>query len=126
MTSRLCAFCSIRRDSFVAENALAYAIYDKFPVTDGHVLVIPKRHAENYFSLTEDELLACDGLLRQLHVHLRDKDSFVEGFNIGMNAGAVAGQTVFHCHIHLIPRRNGDVDDPRGGIRNVIPGKGKY
>jgi len=119
-----CVFCSIPTDRVIAENPLAYAIRDKFPVTDGHLLVIPKRHAENYFSLTQDELLACDGLLRRLRDDFRDNDSSVEGFNIGMNAGEVAGQTVFHCHIHLIPRRRGDVPDPRGGVRNLIPGKG--
>ena len=126
LDNNACVFCSIPADRIVAESSLAYAIRDKFPVTDGHLLVIPKRHAENYFSLTQDELLACDGLLRQLRDDFRDKDSSVEGFNIGMNAGAVAGQTVFHCHIHLIPRRNGDVVDPRGGIRHVIPAKGRY
>ena len=125
LDNNACVFCSIPTDRVIAENPLAYAIRDKFPVTDGHLLVIPKRHAENYFSLTQDELLACDGLLRQLRDDFRDKDSSVEGFNIGMNAGAVAGQTVFHCHIHLIPRRNGDVVDPRGGIRHVIPAKGR-
>ena len=102
LDSKPCVFCSISSDRVVAENTLAYAIRDKFPVTDGHLLVIPKRHAENYFSLTQDELLACDGLLRQLRDDFRDKDSSVEGFNIGMNAGEVAGQTVFHCHIHLM------------------------
>ncbi len=126
LDNKPCVFCSVSSDRVIADNALAYAIRDAFPVTDGHLLVIPKRHTENYFSLTQDELLACDGLLRQLRDHFRDKDSFVEGFNIGINVGAVAGQTVFHCHIHLIPRRSGDVDDPRGGIRHVIPGKGKY
>ena len=104
MNSRLCAFCSIRRDSVVAANALAYAIYDKFPVTNRHVLVIPKRHAENYFSLTQDELIACDGLLRQLRDEVERADPSVKGFNIGMNAGEVAGQTVFHCHIHFSRR----------------------
>ena len=121
-----CTFCSIPADRVVADNSLAYAIHDKFPVTDGHVLVIPKRHAEDYFSLAQDELLACDALLRQLREDIERADSSVEGFSIGMNAGAVAGQTVFHCHIHLIPRRSGDVDDPRGGVRHLIPGKGSY
>ena len=122
----LCVFCSISLDQVVAENALAYAILDKFPVAEGHLLVIPKRHAENYFSLTQEELLACDDLLRELRDEIKVKDSKVKGFNIGINAGKVAGQTVFHCHIHLIPRREGDVDDPRGGIRHLMPGKGKY
>ena len=126
LDNKPCVFCSIPSDRVIADNALAYAIRDAFPVTDGHLLVIPKRHTENYFSLTQDELLACDVLLRQLRNDIESKDSAVQGFNIGMNAGEVAGQTVFHCHIHLIPRREGDVDDPRGGIRNMIEGKGKY
>ena len=90
-------------DRLIAENALAYAIYDKYPVTDGHLLVIPKRHADDYFGLTTDEVLACDALVRQLRAEIQNNDSSVEGFNLGMNAGEVAGQTVFHCHIHLIP-----------------------
>ena len=121
-----CMFCSIPADRLVTENTLAYAIYDKYPVTDGHLLVIPKRHADDYFALTTDEVLACDALVRQLRHDIQDNDLSVEGFNIGMNTGEVAGQTVFHCHIHLIPRRRGDVDDPRGGVRHVIPAKGKY
>ena len=126
LNNKSCIFCLIPSDRVVAHNSLAYAIHDKFPVTDGHVLVIPKRHAEDYFSLAQDELLACDALLRQLRGDIERADSNVEGFNLGVNAGAAAGQTVFHCHIHLIPRRSGDVDDPRGGIRHLIPGKGSY
>jgi len=95
-------------------------------VTDGHTLVIPKRHAEDYFSLKKDELIACDALLRQLRVDIQHDDPLVEGFNIGINSGAVAGQTIFHCHIHLIPRKKGDVENPRGGVRHLIPGKGDY
>lgn len=126
MGNQPCTFCSISADRVIADNALAYAISDKYPVTEGHLLVIPKRHAESYFSLTQEELLACDVLLRQLRNDIEREDSTVKGFNIGINSGKVAGQTVFHCHIHLIPRREGDVDDPRGGVRHLIPGKGKY
>ena len=121
-----CLFCSIDSDRIIAENALAYAIRDGFPVTEMHTLVIPKRHAVDYFSLTKEELKACDSLLRQLKVEIEESDDSVQGFNIGMNAGAVAGQTIFHCHIHLIPRREGDVENPRGGVRHLIPGKGNY
>tara|TARA_B110000503_G_C6924908_1_gene320281 strand:- start:66 stop:416 length:351 start_codon:yes stop_codon:yes gene_type:complete len=110
----------------IATNDLAYAICDGFPVTDGHALIIPKRHIEDYFGLTQQELLDCDALLRTLKVQIQQDDTNVEGFNIGMNAGQAAGQTIFHCHIHLIPRRTGDVDEPRGGIRHLIPGKGAY
>ena len=121
-----CLFCSIDSDRIIAENALAYAIRDGFPVTEMHTLVIPKRHAVDYFSLTKEELMACDSLLRQLKEKIEESDDSVQGFNIGMNAGAVAGQTIFHCHIHLIPRREGDVENPRGGVRHLIPGKGNY
>lgn len=108
------------------QNDLAFAILDGFPVTEGHALVIPKRHVEDYFGLTREELIACDDLLRQLRETEMAGDPSIQGFNIGMNAGAVAGQTVFHCHIHLIPRRQGDVENPRGGVRHLIPGKGHY
>ena len=121
-----CLFCSIDESRVIASSALVYAIRDGFPVTEGHTLVIPKRHVEDYFGLTQDELLACDSLLRAVREEIQQADSSVEGFNIGMNAGAVAGQTIFHCHIHLIPRREGDVDEPRGGVRHLIPGKGSY
>jgi diadenosine tetraphosphate (Ap4A) HIT family hydrolase len=110
----------------IADNDLAYAIRDGFPVTEGHTLVIPKRHVEDYFGLSKGEVLACNDLLQSLREDIRSSDTSVLGFNIGMNAGKVAGQTIFHCHIHLIPRRDGDVDDPRGGVRGVIPGKQKY
>ena len=110
----------------IAQNELAYAIRDGFPVTALHTLVIPKRHVEDYFGLTSGELLACDALLRSLKSDITRTDPMVVAFNIGMNAGRAAGQTIFHCHIHLIPRREGDVENPRGGVRHVIPGKGFY
>jgi ATP adenylyltransferase len=121
-----CLFCSIPPERVIATNELAYAIRDGFPVTAGHTLVIPKRHATDYFELTQADLLACDDLLRELRSSILADDPTVEGFNIGMNAGEVAGQTIFHCHIHLIPRRKGDVENPRGGVRHLIPGKGFY
>lgn len=121
-----CIFCEMPAQRVIMENTHAYAIHDGFPVTKGHSLVIPKRHVIDYFGLTSDELLACDELLRRLRqMNLRD-DPTVAGFNIGANAGAVAGQTVFHCHLHLIPRRAGDVANPRGGVRHTIPGMGHY
>lgn len=121
-----CFFCSVPAERVIAENELAYAIYDGFPVTEGHALVIPKRHMLDYFTLTQGDLIACDELLRTLREEILQSDSSVKGFNIGINAGAAAGQTIFHCHIHLIPRREGDVENPRGGVQNVIPGKGSY
>lgn len=110
----------------VEDNYLAYLIRDGFPVADGHSLIIPKRHVEDYFGLTPDELLACDQLIRSARERLIEEDESIDGFNIGINSGAAAGQTVFHCHFHLIPRRTGDVENPRGGVRNIIPGKGNY
>ena len=124
--SSSCLFCSIPPERIIAENDLAFAIRDGFPVTEDHTLVIPKRHAEDYFELTAEELLACDDLLRKLRGDILYADSGVQGFNIGMNVGAAAGQTIFHCHIHLIPRRSGDVENPRGGVRGVIPKKQSY
>ena len=121
-----CLFCEIPKERVIAENALAYAIRDGFPVTPLHTLIIPKRHATTYFELLEEEILACNELIKNLRASIQSEDQTVDGFNIGMNAGESAGQTVFHCHIHLIPRRLGDVENPRGGVRHLIPGKGYY
>jgi ATP adenylyltransferase len=110
----------------ITSNELAYAIYDGFPVTEHHCLIIPYRHAETYFDLTIEEREACHQLINDLKSVIEDMDGSVDGFNIGMNSGASAGQTVFHCHIHLIPRRTGDVENPRGGVRGVIPAKQQY
>ncbi len=120
----MCLFCEIPTDRVIASNDLAYAIHDGFPVTPLHTLIIPKRHVETYFDLTEAEILACNRLLSGRREEILKSDPAVEAFNIGMNAGDIAGQTIFHCHIHLIPRRKGDVENPRGGIRHLIPGKG--
>ena len=124
--SGTCVFCNIKNDRIVADNEYAYAILDGFPVTAQHSLIIPKRHVEDFFGLTENELLACNSLLQTLRTEIIKEDPSVKGFNIGMNSGSVAGQTIFHCHIHLIPRREGDVENPRGGVRHVMPGRGNY
>ena len=126
LSDEQCLFCNIPQELIIAENSFAYAIKDEFPVTEGHTLVIPKNHVDEYFGLSIEELLGCDNLLKAIRRDLLLIDDTIKGFNIGMNSGAVAGQTILHCHIHLIPRREGDVDDPRGGVRNVIPGKGLY
>lgn len=126
MKEKGCIFCELPDDRVVDKNALALAFRDAYPVTEGHTLIIPKRHEAEYFDLTEEEALACKQLLeRQKHAVMAE-DVTVTGFNIGMNCGIDAGQTVFHCHIHLIPRRRGDVENPIGGIRHLIPGKGNY
>tara|TARA_B100000929_G_scaffold283156_1_gene263922 strand:- start:714 stop:1091 length:378 start_codon:yes stop_codon:yes gene_type:complete len=121
-----CLFCNIPTVRIVLENELAYAVRDGYPVTEMHSLIIPKRHIQDYFDLTKEELIACDQLIRSLKDEISNSDNSVNGFNIGMNSGETAGQTIFHCHIHLIPRRTGDVDNPRGGVRNIIPGMGNY
>jgi len=122
-----CLFCDAYLDrEVVAENTLAYAIKDGFPVTEGHMLIIPKRHVDDYFGLSTAEVSATHQLLHKLKADLSSADPTISGFNIGMNAGESAGQTVFHCHTHLIPRRGGDVDNPRGGVRHVVDGKGYY
>jgi diadenosine tetraphosphate (Ap4A) HIT family hydrolase len=121
-----CIFCNPPEDRVFLQNHLAYVLWDGFPVTRLHSLVMPRRHAEDYFSLTREELIACDDLLRKASEALRTDDAFIKGFNIGVNVGSVAGQTIFHCHFHLIPRRTGDVENPRGGVRHLIPGKGDY
>jgi ATP adenylyltransferase len=124
-----CLFCALQisdASRIVAENDLAYAIRDGYPVTDGHTLLIPKRHAADYFELTEQEVQAVSQLLSSQREVLQGSDAAIQGFNVGMNCGEVAGQSIFHCHVHLIPRRLGDVDEPLGGVRNVIPGKGTY
>ena len=129
MATENCLFCNIQtveRTRIIAENELAYVIRDGFPVTPGHTLIIPKRHAVDYFELVQSEVLAINALMHEQKKQLMLDDSSIEGFNIGMNCGEVAGQTIFHCHVHLIPRRRGDVENPRGGVRHVIAGKGFY
>ena len=121
-----CIFCELPKDRIICENNLAIAFYDLFPVSEKHTLIIPRRHIKDFFELTEDELIACNELINKLKKTLLIDDSLISGFNIGINCGEDAGQTVFHCHIHLIPRRKGDVDNPQGGVRHVIPTKGNY
>jgi ATP adenylyltransferase len=124
--NQACLFCTIGEDRIIAENELCYAIRDGFPVTPMHTLVIPKRHVADYFDLYQPELNAIQSLLLELRSQIIGSDATVTGFNVGINTGADAGQTIFHVHVHLIPRRKGDVPDPRGGVRGVIPEKQKY
>ncbi len=121
-----CVFCEAPASRVAAENELAFAIRDLYPVAEGHTLVIPKRHVASWFSLFQPELNAVNQLLQTEQLKLRDKDHRIAAFNVGINDGAEAGQTVGHCHVHLIPRRQGDMDDPRGGVRGVIPDKRAY
>tara|TARA_R110002049_G_scaffold137350_2_gene297350 strand:+ start:31234 stop:32229 length:996 start_codon:yes stop_codon:yes gene_type:complete len=121
-----CVFCEVSTDRVIAENELCYAIGDGFPVTPLHTLVIPKRHVSDYFDLFQPELNAIRRMLDDLRSSIHGEDQAVTGFNVGVNAGQSAGQTIFHCHVHLIPRRDRDVPNPRGGVRGVIPEKQSY
>ena len=121
-----CLFCNIKESGLADENRLAYASYDTYPVSELHCLIIPKRHTSDYFELTNDEVIACHDLIKKIKEEILLKDPSVKGFNIGSNAGKIAGQSVLHCHIHLIPRREGDVENPQGGVRSVIPIKQYY
>ena len=117
-----CPFCSISRP-LLAESDLAIALEDLYPVSPGHALVIPRRHAETYFDCTAEEKAA----LWELVDRVRERTEAAhhpDGFNVGLNAGRAAGQTVFHAHIHVIPRYAGDVPDPRGGVRHAVVGRG--
>jgi len=122
----MCIFCNIEQDQIILQNDYALVIRDNFPVTPLHSLVIPKRHIAEYFDMTDGEILAINNLIKEARKNILIEDSGVKGFNIGVNVGESAGQTIFHCHIHIIPRREGDIEDPRGGIRHIIPGKGFY
>ena len=119
-----CRFCDQER--VIASNELCYAIRDGYPVTELHTLVIPKRHIAGFFELYQPEINAIHRLLRKMKEGILERDSTVTSFNIGVNSGEEAGQTINHCHFHLIPRRKGDVDDPTGGVRGVIPEKQNY
>ena len=109
----------------ILESDFSIAFYDRFPVSNGHILIIPKEHYETYFDLPLEVRNDMLSLLDQMKLKLDEKYK-PSGYNIGINSGASAGQTVFHCHIHLIPRYDGDMDDPRGGVRGVKPDKQKY
>jgi ATP adenylyltransferase len=121
-----CVFCQLGQDRIIAENELCVAIHDGFPVTPLHTLIIPKRHVADYFNLYQPELNAIQSLLLQQRHVIQSAEPSVTGFNVGINAGRDAGQTIFHVHVHLIPRRSGDVEEPRGGVRGVIPSKQAY
>ena len=121
-----CLFCNSKISGIAHENDLAYASYDTYPVSELHCLIIPKRHVIDYFELTDEELVACNDLIKIIKEEVLIKDKNVKAFNIGTNAGKIAGQSIMHCHIHLIPRREDDVENPQGGVRSVIPQKQHY
>lgn len=122
-----CLFCTATEDRpLVHEAELAYVIRDKFPVTPGHLLIIPKRHEPSWFELTQGELAQCNLLIKQMKEKLVEEEEGILGFNLGVNFGVTAGQTIPHSHIHLIPRRENDSTKPRGGVRGVIPSMQSY
>ena len=121
-----CVFCNIPEDRIVNEYKYFYIIRDLYPVTNLHSLVIPKRHVVSYFECNQNEYDEIPIILNTQKTELKLTDDSITGFNIGMNIGEDAGQTVFHFHIHIIPRRKGDVKNAKGGIRGVIPNKQQY
>jgi diadenosine tetraphosphate (Ap4A) HIT family hydrolase len=120
-----CFMCDVEPAEIVAENELAVAFRDSFPVNPGHTLVVTRRHAATWFDATNDEQVAVLELVAEVK-RLLDEELHPDGFNIGVNVGEAAGQTVFHLHVHVIPRFAGDVDDPTGGVRLVVPERGNY
>ena len=124
-TTLPCPLCRGLEDRIFAHAELAIALWDGYPVSPGHALIIPRRHIATWFDSTELEQSALMTLVTKAKAVI-DQLHRPDGYNIGINSGAAAGQTVFHLHIHLIPRFTGDVDDPRGGVRHVIPAKANY
>lgn len=121
-----CPFCNKANGrEVISETKDCFAIYDAYPVNEGHALIIPNRHCANYFDLTTEEQLNCFLLVNEVKQEL-DRRFSPDGYNIGINVNEVAGQTVNHVHIHLIPRYDGDVKEPRGGVRGVIPNNRNY
>lgn len=124
MNSKDCPFCEIDRE-IIMDSELCFSIYDQYPVNKGHILVIPKRHVGDYFHLNHDETDSLWEMVHEAKVFLENKFN-PQGFNVGFNVGHEAGQTIDHVHIHVIPRYSGDMENPTGGVRHVIPEKGKY
>ena len=120
-----CPFCKPSEEDIIFKNDLCYARFDRYPVNKGHILIIPFRHFDSYFDATKEEKIAFIELIDEAKEYL-DKNFKPDGYNIGVNIGKEAGQTVFHVHIHLIPRYKWDMENPEGGVRGVIPEKQKY
>jgi len=124
MSAPSCIFCDPDR-LILAQSKLSLAFPDGFPVSQGHTLVVPKRHVESIWEMTPEEYTDAFDLVRQVRKVLEEMFA-PQGFNVGVNSGEAAGQSVWHAHIHVIPRYTADVPNPRGGVRNIIPGKGNY
>ena len=121
-----CLFCNKKKQKVIYSSKFIYVVRDSFPVTKHHSLIIPHRHISNFFDLNNDELKDLSKILKKERQSLLDLDKEITAFNVGVNAGEDSGQSIMHCHIHLIPRRKGDIKNPRGGVRGVIPSKQKY
>lgn len=128
MPKNYCLFCdrnNSEKHTIIAENDLFYARWDNFPVSKGHSELVPKKHIESFFELDNDELIKLYDLIKKVKKIIKNK-YHPDAFNIGINDGEEAGRTIHHLHVHLIPRYKGDVENPRGGVRHIIPGKGNY
>ena len=122
-----CIFCNKTNCKVISSTKHFFIIRDTaYPVTKHHTLIITNRHIDDFFDLTKDEMSDLDKILKKQKNELEKLDKDISAFNVGVNIGKDAGQSIMHCHIHLIPRRNGDVEDPKGGVRGVIPEKQKY
>ena len=121
-----CLFCNKAKQKIVYSSKLIFVVRDSYPVTKHHTLIIPHRHVSDFFDLNDDEFIELNQILKEQRKSLLNLDKEITGFNVGVNAGSDAGQSIMHCHIHLIPRRKGDIKNPRGGVRGVIPSKQKY
>lgn len=121
-----CIFCNKSDFEIIYSDDLFFVIRDKFPVTEDHTLIVLNEHDKTYFDLRDKDLIQLNNIIKFQKDYLLEKDKKITGFNIGVNVGKDAGQTIMHLHIHLIPRRKGDIEDPTGGVRGVIPSKQKY
>jgi len=121
-----CLFCNKKKQNITYSTKFIYIVRDSYPVTKYHTLIIPHRHVSNFFDLNQGELKDLSKVLKKERQSLLNLDKKITAFNVGVNAGKDAGQSVMHCHIHLIPRRKGDIENPKGGVRGVIPSKQKY
>ena len=119
-----CLFCTDPRGVSI-QHELAYSARDSYPASPGHTVIIPRRHVASFFDLTPEEVAACMGLIKEEKIII-DEEFNPDGYNIGVNVGPAAGQSIFHVHIHIIPRYKGDVENPQGGVRHVVPKKAYY
>lgn len=123
---KMCPFCKAESErEIIASSSLSIAFFDGFPVSPGHALIIPKRHVSSFFDLSKEEQLDLLKLADEVKIIIEER-FHPDGYNVGINVGEAAGQSIFHVHMHLIPRYHGDVSNPRGGVRGVIPSKQNY